>query len=414
MKPSPPPDPPARLWAAGCACVAALVLAGVTHGIARAKVRQHIERFNVYPQPEKLVGVALPRQAFSDPALLPVYGSSELTQPQGNRADEFFGAHPTGFGAFLMGNPGETCLIIATKLAAAGPAAQGKKAVVFLSPGWFQAPELDPPGFKANFSPLQGGIFVAESRLSPELKRDLARRLLDYPEVIRQTPLLEPALDTLAGRATAADRVATALGAPFRVAQNVLQREMDAFWVGMSPPRARPGGVGVMESGSINWARRSQEADAVYARQPAQTPYSTGPKTWFDHNLQRRFVDPKHPDSTPDENFEKACLSSKEWTDFDLLLRAAREMKVRLLVICQPLNAKFGQLQGLTAKSSTLFYDRLREAAAPYKVRLLTFPDGERDPHFYQDCTHPSAKAWIAYDAALDTFYHEPAAEGGL
>ena len=105
-----------------------------------------------------MIGVALPRQAFDDPALLPVYGSSELTQPQANRADEFFGSHPTGFGAFLIGNPGETCLMIANKLAAAGPEARGKKAVVFLSPGWFLASELDQRGFGVNFSPLQGGF----------------------------------------------------------------------------------------------------------------------------------------------------------------------------------------------------------------------------------------------------------------
>ena len=128
-----------------------MTLCIAAHGFAQWNIRRHLERFNVYPLPEKLIGVALPEQAFSDPAVLPVYGSSELSQTQANRADQFFGAHPTGFGAFLMGNPGETSLMIATRLAAAGPDARGKKVVVFLSPGWFLSPELDHMGFNVNF-----------------------------------------------------------------------------------------------------------------------------------------------------------------------------------------------------------------------------------------------------------------------
>ena len=414
MKPLLPSGPPVRLWAAGCALAAALALCGVLHAFVQANIRRHIEYFNVYPQTEKLIGVALPRQAFDDPTLLPVFGSSELTQPQANRADEFFQSHPTGFGAFLMGNPGETCLIIATKLAAAGPDARGKKAVVFLSPGWFLAPELDHPGFGVNFSPLQGGIFAFESRLGPELKRDLARRLLDYPETVRQSPLLETALASLAGRATWGDEL-LAMAAPFGATQNEVQREMDYFRVGLwSRDHPASGGTAPGGVGSIDWARRLKEADAAYARQPALTSYSTGPSTGFDNNLRHRFVDPKHPEVTPDQNFEKALATSKEWTDFQLLLRTAREMKIHLMVVCQPLNAKFCQLQGLTARSSGLFYDRLRQATAPFKARLVTFPDGEPDPHFYRDCVHPSAKAWIVYDAALDAFYHEPVTADSL
>ena len=416
MKPPPPPSAPVRLWVAGCTFAAAVALVAAMQGFVQTNIRRHIERFNVYPQPEKLIGLAVPRQAFSDPSLLPVYGSSELSQPQTNRADEFFRSHPTGFGAFLMGNPGETSLIIATRLAAAGAEARGKKIVVFLSPGWFLAPELDPRGFGVNFSPLQGGVFAFESVLSPGLRHDLAQRLLDYPETIRQSPLLDAALGSLAGQEDDREAWMAAAMLPFGESQNRVQREMDYFRVGLDcwqQPPALPVPT-AEEAGPIDWPRRLQEADATYTRQAALTSYSTGPRTGFDDNLQRRFVDPKHPEVTPDQNFERACLASKEWTDFQLLLRTARETRIHMLVICQPLNAKFSQLQGLTARSNTLFYNRLHEAVAPFKARLVTFPNEERDPHFYRDCVHPSAKAWIEYDATLDAFYHEPVARDSL
>ena len=104
--------------------------------------------------------------------------------------------------------------MIATKLAAADPAnVRGKKAVVFLSPGWFVAPELDRPGFGVNFSPLHGGVFTFESRLSPALKQDLARRLLDYPDIMAKYPLLKAGLTCLAAN-TGSQRALLAAIAP--------------------------------------------------------------------------------------------------------------------------------------------------------------------------------------------------------
>ena len=85
---------------------------------------------------------------------------------------------------------------------------------------------------------------------------------------------------------------------------------------------------------------------------------------------------------------------------------------MQMLLVCQPINLQFSQLQGLTPQSSALLYDRIKAVAATYQVQLDLFPDQARDPHFYRDCIHPSAKAWVTYDRQLDSFYHEPV--GGL
>jgi hypothetical protein len=158
---------------------------------------------------------------------------------------------------------------------------------------------------------------------------------------------------------------------------------------------------------NIDWDARLREAEEFYRRQPASTTYSTTARTEFDDKRAAMFRDPAHPELSPDDNFERVCLSAKEWTDLDLLLRVAHERDLRLLVICQPLNANFAALQGLTTRSTDLFYRRLQEAVAPYSTAtLLTFPEAEHDPHWFVDATHPTAKAWLAYDRALDAFYH--------
>ena len=161
---------------------------------------------------------------------------------------------------------------------------------------------------------------------------------------------------------------------------------------------------------AVDWDARLREAEGYYARQPVLTTYSTGPRTGFDDERVGMFRDPQHPGTAPDANFERVCLASKEWTDLGLLLRTAQELDVRLLLVCQPLNANFCALQGLTARSGELFYRRLQDAVAPYRTAtLLTFPQAETDPHWYVDSTHPTAKAWLVYDRALDAFYHAPA-----
>ena len=394
---------------AAAALTTLLALATVHFGMRRL-IRSHTEQFDVYPFPEKLIGLALQKQAFIDPTLLPVYGSSELTQPQTNRADDFFAENSEGFEPFLIGNPGETCLIIATKLAAMGPETRGKKAVVFLSPGWFLEPELDHKGFGVNFSPLQGNVLAFESRLSAPLKRDLARRLLDYPETVGQSVLLSSELRSFIQPATLNVGAAVLLR-PMGWAQATLQKELEYVrlwnWWRLPHPARKPDEP-ARSLTKVDWAARLKNLDTTYNRVPNHTTYSTGPRTGYDDARQRLFRDPRHPATTPDENFARACLASKEWTDLELLLRVAHEKEIHLLVICQPINEKFGQLQGLTERSFALFYNKLSESILPYKVRLATFPDREKDAHFYQDSVHPSGKGWIAYDAALDLFFHEP------
>ncbi len=387
------------------------------HVGTRAQVRRDIGWFKGAPEAgnfssvalQKLAGVAVQAEAFRDPAMLPVYGSSELTQPQPNRPDDFFRSRPTGFDVFPVAYPGETDLVVATKLAALGPVVHGRKAVVFLSPTWFQVPELDPNGFGINFSPLHGSRVAFGGGLSPELRRDFARRLLDYPNLVGQFPLMKAAFECESQKGLT-DRLLLAAMVPLGALQNRLLGESDvakvALWLrdhplpGNGPPPPVPA--------AIDGEGRLREAEEFYARQPVLTTSSTTARTSFDANRTRAFRDAQHPEVSPDENFARICLSSKEWTDLDLLLRTAREFDLRLLLVCQPLNANFGALQGLTPRSAELFYQKLRDAVKPYDAQLLTFPEAENDPHWYVDSTHPTAKAWLVYDRALDAFQRAP------
>ena len=409
--------PPVWLWAAVTSLLASAALMIAVSLFVQRQVERHTERFNTDPLPEKLTGLVLQRQAFADPALLPVYGSSELTQPQDNRADNFFRAHPTGFGAFLIGNPGETCLMITTKLAAA-PAGllRGRKAVIFISPGWFIAPELDAPGVGVNFSPLHGGVLAFESRLSPALRQGIARRLLDYPGIIASYPLLKAGLTCLAAN-TAPQRAFLAALAPLGAVSNGLRRALDyaglGLWWWREGTQVTPRTAAPDRPTRIDWDARLRAATTAYDRQPHPTSYCMGPRTAADDRIRSLFIDPRHPGRSADDNFNRLCVQSKEWTDYRLMLRTVRETGLSALVVCQPINATYLRLQGIDDGTRAAFYRRLSDETAAFHVPLLTFPAQGDDPHAFQDANHPSGLMWLVYDRALDTFYHQPAAAPG-
>ena len=215
-----------------------------------------------------------------------------------------------------------------TKLAAVDPAdARGKKAVIFVSPGWFIAPVLDAPGFGANFSPLHGGVFAFDSRLSPSLKQDIARRLLDYPGIMVLYPLLKAGMSCLAAN-TGPQRALLAALRPLAAVQYRVQRELDYARLGVwwwqegtrvTPRLAPPARLGADRLGRpaagchgdlTNARRRSHRTAWHRAAGSTRTGSACS-------------IDPGHPEYSPDANFTRWCARSKEWTDYRLMLRTA-------------------------------------------------------------------------------------------
>ena len=110
-----------------------------------------------------------------------------------------FRDHPTGFTIFPVGKAESTCLIILQKLAAVGPALEGRKVAVSLSPAWFFDRLMAwADGYAGNFSPLHAGELAFNTRLSLQLRQDAARRMLQYPATLANRPLLRFALENLA------------------------------------------------------------------------------------------------------------------------------------------------------------------------------------------------------------------------
>lgn len=343
---------------------------------------------------EKLQGVALQKAAYRQQDLLVMYGSSELAKEMPNNAVQFFQDYPTGFRVFPVGKPGATALAILQKIAAVGEDLRGRKLVYSISPGWFFSEFTDVSYYEGNFSQLQALHVAFSSALSWELKRDIARRMLDFPNTIDDSWVLDRGLQLLAGDGTGdralyaalwpLGKLACAIGSAqdhFAAALHILEEDERL--------NVKPRGSRV-----LNWSQilkrtgRFANAAAIKAKQ-SEVAMRKGSK------------------ASRGPGFKKALAHSQEWTDFELLLRTMHQLGANALLMSMPVEDIRLEVYGLDNAARLSYVNRLDALVELYDFPLLMFREHEKDPAFTIDfLDHLSAEGWLYYNKALDDFFH--------
>jgi D-alanine transfer protein len=381
------------------ASLLALSITGICLGVGLLYCKGLEKRFIYALAPdfsdEKLQGIALQQEAFARPDLMVFYGSSELMKEMPNNATEFFADYPTGFGVFPVGKPGTTSLAVLQKAAATGEAMRGHKLAYSISPGWFFTETFDPKYYEGNFSPLQATEFAFASPLSRELKRDIARRMLEYPKTLERHWVLETALQRLAGD-TAWDRALYAAILPLgklhsaigraqdhaEAALNILDREKE---LNPEPRRSRR---------IVRWAELFQKAALV----------ANAPAIQAKHNEVARKRVPK---ASRDRAMVQTIARAKEWTDLELLMRTFQELGATPLFLSMPVEDIRLEVYGASAPTREAYLKRLDELTQTFGFPLRDFREHQKDPDFLVDfLDHLSAEGWLYYNKALDDFFH--------
>src|SRR5215467_7161276 len=263
------------------AAVIALGLAAIIL-FAAHRVLIHLEHATIAstaPEvfPLKNQGLVFQRAAAHSPDVLPIYGSSECLRPAApERGNIFFRTAPTGFQLSPVAGGGANMLIWLQKVGALGSTLRGKRLAISLSPNWFCTPKPGVQGYIGNFSPMAATEMVFGSALDFRLKRDIAARMLQFPETLEQRPFLEFALRRLAS-GHFLDRLVFYALWPAGKIQTALF-ELEDHWAALHhirhqtklfPPR--------LQEETIDWpqfiakASKAKAADAGRIQQPSQT-----------------------------------------------------------------------------------------------------------------------------------------------
>jgi D-alanine transfer protein len=389
MKPGVPrPHLSASLFALALAC-AALALG---YAWCRKVERLHIADLATDLSDPKMQGEAIQREAFTRPDLFVLYGSSELVRQVPLMAADFFLDYPTGFRVFAVGKAGTSQLAVLQKLAAVGGDLRGRKIAISLSPSFFFEEQVDAEWYNGNFSALQAGELVFSNELSFDLKHDAARRLLAYPATLEDHWLIEATLRRLA-RGAAFDRALYYAAWPLGKMQTTVARLQDHFESALHILELPPSPDQPRKMRPLKWDEYLRKAEGL-SRQLAAKAKAVPALT-------------KRPKGSRDELFLSRLKRATEWTDFNLTLRALRELGADPLLLSMPVHAQDLETVGVSLKARAAFPTQLMQVAAKYGVPLAYFQAHEDDPLFFADhLDHLGAKGWIYYNKVLDDFFH--------
>jgi D-alanine transfer protein len=344
--------------------------------------------------PQKNQGLAFQRVAAHAANILPGYGSSELAiGPVAERAAQFFSRAPTGFQLSVVAKPGASSLTILEKIAALGRDWRGRKIVISISPSWFLSPGVTPERYATNFSPFAANALAFGSGVDLDFKREMAARMLEFPRTLTKRPLLKFALQRLASPHWL-DRLAYGAIWPLGKMHQTVLDVQDHFGALVHVLWERRHIPALHESRPLNWEELITRASSRISsrgsegeRSPeAETPTTAGSNA----------------------NFRRLMNTTREWSDFDLLLRALATLHARPLLISTPICARCYGKSGVSSAARDIYYEKLRALARQYDFPLVDFAEHDTDPAFLDpQGYHLSAKGWIFYNRALDAFFHD-------
>ncbi|MFZ1043118.1 MAG: D-alanyl-lipoteichoic acid biosynthesis protein DltD [Anaerolineales bacterium] len=356
--------------------------------------------------PQSNVGSALQQAAFQQPDLLVVYGSSEmLNETTQYRAFQFFQYYPTGFDVYEVAKSGATSLDIAQDLAAIGSELRGKKVVFSFTPTMFNALEVSPLAYAANFSLLHANALIFDLYLSLETKQTAAQRMNDYPDTLDDDPVLLFAVQQLACKCWYGPSL-YALSLPLGQINTWIIRLQDHWEVLndiWSIPNLNPQVVRKPEQ--INWSRQIVQALMAEKRHSNNNPYGIDNGLWkWSYKRKLRF--PKKPGSA-NSQFLQNLDDSKEWTDFDLVLQILKEMGAQPLILSRPIDGPVWNAMGVSRPARLVYYAKLQSAISPYGFPFVDFANHDGDHYFSIDLSsHTSREGWAYVDQTLNAFFH--------
>jgi D-alanine transfer protein len=313
---------------------------------------------------------------------------------------QFFKDYPTGFTVFPVGKPGATSLNILQKLAAVGSEVRGRKLAYSISPGWFLAEETDVKYYEGNFSTMQAMALIFSSELSIDLRRDIARRMLEFPTTTDNAWLLDFGVRRLVGDSRL-DRVLFAAAVPLGKLQNAIGQGQDHLEAALHimEDEGRPNPDTNYVRRALNWAEILKGAGKAVNAKALSVKQSEVAK-------RKQAVDRTKALERANK-FRLGLERSDEWTDFRLLLRTCRELGAKPLFLCMPLEDIRLEVYGLEKEARLAFVQRLQSMAGEFNYPLMLFREHETDPAFlfdFQD--HLSGEGWLFYNKALDDFFH--------
>src|SRR5258708_9567700 len=308
-----------------------------------------------------------------------------------------------------ISHPGTFSIPMRQEPAALGPDLRGRKIVITIMPGSFFIAkrnfiENDPShDFAMNFSRLHGYETIFSPYLSYGIKNEIAKRLSDFPETIRQAPFFKFAILHTASTSIS-DRALYFLIWPLGELQTEILRLQDHFEVMFYiwSHRINPDVPKIPRA--INWDQERQNALAEQILNTNNNPYAVENFMWWYFDRIKLPL----PAGSNNDLYSKSLLNSQEWTDLKVLLTVLQQLGAKPLILSLPVNDHLWQVMGVSEQTQDIYYTKFHSVVDPYNLTVLDFRQYGTDMYFSIDQgSHISREGWVHVDQTLDAFFHD-------
>lgn len=357
-----------------------------------------IEKIGLKAHSEVMLGSLLQAKALAAPDVLPFYGSSELGTGFEFNPTNVFSHRQAGFTPFIIGRGSVQSLVNILNLA--GPVnLQGRKMVFTFSPDWFtERKGLASERLAMNSSPLHIYQVMLNPDLPMELKREIAQRILEIPEIIKDDPFLQDYLQAY---------ITPGLWPKMKVLADWPQAETECA------------ALEIQDAINVRYVVnevKSQETVPVFQKSKQVGSYENW-DTLLKQSEQRgkalitnklNILDtiyPKYTDPRTRESWSKLKLyPSKEYDDFDLMLKVLQQKGAKPLFVLIPANGRWADYAGFAPQERKDYYQRIRSLIQKKGFSVADFSSKEYEPYFMQDTWHLGLKGWAEVDKAIEQY----------
>lgn len=341
-------------------------------------------------------GLALQKQMLEDDEYLPMYGSSELSRLDVYHPYNYFKVNPEGFTPFLIGRGGTQSFVHFLSFAALGDDLKNRELVFILSPQWFTKEGLDEVHFAPNYSSLQAYDLVFNDKLSVELKKKAAKRLLMF-DIVKNDKLLTTMLEGIVYddvKHIWKARTVQPFGYMYR---NILERKdvvMSLFAVDPRNPKIDQDLQSLPLNDLNKRAERTGEAESK------TNPY------WIEDRYYRKHIADKIG-KLKGYKANEAYTESPEYEDLQLILDLLKQQKTKALFISIPVNGPWYDFAGFPKERRQAYYEKVCTVIESSGFPVADLSSHEYNPFFLKDTLHIGWKGWVYVDEALAEFHRK-------
>lgn len=309
-----------------------------------------------------------------------VFGSSELSPRHGGAMNpsKLLLNGEYGISTLTVGRATCESLWQAVEMGALGGMTGQDRCVLFASMQWFMCYRAPQDHLPAMFSRDAYDAFMANDRISADLKEHVTARLGAYGvDVSKSTSPISSFSDTL-------DRAMTSAvdDARLRLASN------HAASPSPHAPNTAP---------SVpDWAKLEASATHDLADTSRNKTFAVD-ESWYQKRGEAWLKGAKTAWKVRNGEY----FSQQEYEDFKMALAAGVESGVVPLVVIQPVNGFMYDQTAYTASVRQEYYAMIRQACEEAGVPYVDFSSHEYDKSFFQDYSHPSEYGALLYSRAV-------------